>query len=76
MPSTRHGCRFGAEINDRHADARRGCIKNLILARDTDRHRVDKAIAVITLVEAYRPTDGGDAEGIAITANTGDNTGD
>ena len=36
-----------AEIDDRHADAGSGGVKDLVLARDPDRHGIDEAISVV-----------------------------
>ena len=65
--------RLGAEVDDRHANPRSGCIETLVLARDPDRHRVDQAIAVIARVETDRTADRWHAERIAVAADAGDN---
>src|SRR4029453_4990967 len=64
--------RLRAEIDDRHADARSGRIENLVFARNTDRHRVDPAIAVITRGDPNRAADRRHAERIAVAADAGD----
>src|SRR5262249_61774393 len=62
---------LGAEINDRHADARSGGVENLVAARETDRHRIHETVAgvagVKTNTAAHRPP----AEGIAVAPDAG-----
>ena len=67
---------FRAEIDDRHADARRGGIKNLVRLGDADRHGVDQAIAVIAAVEAHLAADRRHAKRIAVAADAGDHAAD
>src|SRR5215467_12665021 len=66
---------FGAEINDRHADARRLGVEDLVALGEAHRHRVDEAIAVIASVEADFAADRRHAEGVAVTADSGDHAG-
>src|SRR4029077_2516761 len=63
---------LGAEINDRHADAGRLGVEDLVSLGETDRHGVDQAIAVIAPIKAYFAADRRHAERIAIAADAGD----
>ena len=62
---------LGAEIDDRHVDARRRRVKNLVGIGKPDRHRVDQDVAVIAGVEAHLPADRRHAERIAVAADAG-----
>ena len=62
---------LGAEIDDRHVDARRRRIKNLVGIGEADRHRIDQDVAVIAGVETHLPADGRHAERIAVAADAG-----
>ena len=64
-----------AEIDDRHADAGRRCVEDLVLFREADGHRVDQDVAVIAVMKPHRAANGRDAKGIAIAANAGDDAG-
>ena len=64
-----------AEIDDRHADAGRRRIENLVGLGEADRHGVDQAIAVIAAVKAHLAADRRHAEGIAVAADAGDDAG-
>ncbi len=66
---------FRTEIDDRHADARRRRIENLVGLGETDRHGIDQDIAVIAAVEPDLAADGRHAEGIAVAADAGDHAG-
>ncbi len=67
---------LGAEIDDRHADARGGRIENLVGLGKADRHGVDQDIAVVTTVKPHRAADRRHPEGIAVTADAGHHAGD
>ena len=67
---------FRAEIDDRHADAGRRRIENLVGLGEADRHGVDQDIAVIAAIEPHLAADGRHAEGIAVAADAGDHAGD
>src|SRR5690606_22099771 len=64
--------RLRPDIDDRIADAACGRIEDLVLLGDADGHRVDQDIAVIGLVEIDLATDRGDADAIAVSADTAD----
>ena len=66
---------LGAEIDDRHADAGRRRVENLVGLGEADRHGVDEVVAVVAGVEAHLPADRRHAERIAIAADTGDDAG-
>src|SRR5262249_6816511 len=66
---------LGAEIDDRHADARSGGIENLVAARDTHRHRIDEAVAVVAGVKTNAAAHRRYTEGIAVAADAGDHAG-
>ncbi len=63
---------LGAEIDDRHVDARRRRIKNLVGVGKPDRHRIDQDIAVIAGVKTHLPAHRGHAERIAVAADARD----
>src|SRR5262249_61768578 len=63
---------FGAEINDRHADARRLGVEDLVALGEAHCHRVDETIAVIASIEADFAADRGHAEGVAVTDDSSD----
>ena len=67
---------LGAEIDDRHADAGRRRVEDLVLLGEADRHGVDQAVAVVAGVEAHLAADRRHAEGIAVAADAGDHAGD
>src|SRR5262249_57784247 len=67
---------FGAEIDDRHADARSGGVENLVAARDPHRHRIDEAVAVVAGVKTNAAAHRRYTEGIAVAADAGDHAGE
>jgi hypothetical protein len=67
---------FRAEIDDRHADAGRRGIENLIGVGEAHRHGIDQAIAVIAAMKAHLAADRGHAEGIAVAADAGNDAAD
>jgi hypothetical protein len=67
---------LGAEIDDRHADAGRLGVEDLVRVGQPDRHGVDQAIAVIARMEAHRAADRRHAERIAVAADAGHDAAD
>ena len=67
---------FRAEIDDRHADAGRRRVENLVGVGEADRHGVDQAIAVIAAMKAHLAADRRHAERIAVAADAGDDAAD
>ena len=53
---------LGAEIDDRHADARGRRVENLVGVGEAHRHGIDQAIAVVARMEADRAADRRHAE--------------
>src|SRR5690606_7634897 len=68
--------RLRAEIDDGPADARGGGVEDGVRLDQAGREGVDEAVAVIGRVEADLAADGGDAEGVSIAADPGDDPGD
>ena len=66
---------LGAEIDDRHADARRRRVENLVGVGEADRHGVDEVVAVVARMEAHLAADRRHAEAVAVAADAGDHAG-
>ena len=62
---------LGAEVDDRHVDARRRREKDLVGVGKAHGHRVDEVVAVIAGVEAHLAAHGRHAERIAVAADAG-----
>ena len=66
---------LGAEIDDRHVDARRRRVENLVGLGEAHRHGVDEVVAVVARVEARLSGHRRHAERIAIAADARDHAG-
>ena len=60
---------LGAEIDDRHADAGRRRVENLVGVGQPHRHGVDQIVAVVARVKTHLPADRRHAKGVSVTAD-------
>jgi hypothetical protein len=61
---------LGAEVDDRHADSARGRVEDRVGVGQSCREGVHEAVAVVGGVEADLAAHGGDAEGVAVAADS------
>ena len=61
-----------ADEQDHVAGTRGHRPREVLLAHEAERHRVDEAVALVRVVEVDLAADGGDAEAVAVAADAGD----